>query len=127
MESMSELETTQAGIEALVSMAVDAATTLEEVLDCARAAAALGDRGLMERVASRVGHEVAKATASSDAWEAELTYSKIDAWVQTGHKARILAEAWRLVGQPLLLDTEVNAVRVANPLAGMAPDPAGSG
>jgi hypothetical protein len=102
MTTPPDLERTRQGIEALVGMAVRAATSLEEVVDCARAAASLGTPALLELVAARVAHEVEVATASSDAWEAELTYSKIDAWIQTGHKARMLAEAWSLVGPALL-------------------------
>ena len=102
MTTPTDLEQTRQGIEELVGMAVRAATSLEEVVDCARAAASLGSPELLERVAARVAYEVQVATASSDAWEAELTYSKIDAWIQTGHKARMLAEAWSLVGPALL-------------------------
>lgn len=98
MSTPADLEATRHGIEELVGMAIRAATSLEEVVDCAHAAASLGTPSLLERVASRVAYEVEMATASSDAWEAELTYSKIDAWIQTGHKARMLAEAWSLVG-----------------------------
>jgi len=102
MTTISDLEQTQRGIEELVGMALEAATTLEELVDCAKAAASLGGRDLLERVAERLHVEVTRATASSGAWAAELTYSKVDAWQQTGHQARLLAEAWGHVGPTLL-------------------------
>jgi hypothetical protein len=37
-------------------------------------------------------------------WEAELAYSKVDAWSQTGHKARLLAEIWGIVVPGLRAD-----------------------
>ena len=117
MTTPTDLEQTRQGIEELVGMAVRAATSLEEVVDCARAAASMGSPELLERVAARVAYEVHVATASSDAWEAELTYSKIDAWIQTGHKARLLAEAWSLVGPALL------AAQAGDDEAGLPPAP----
>ena len=70
MTTPTDLEQTRQGIEELVGMAVRAATSLEEVVDCARAAASMGSPELLERVAARVAYEVHLATASSDAWEA---------------------------------------------------------
>jgi len=102
MTTTDELEEIQRGIEKLVDLALEAATSLEEVVDCAKAAASLGTLDLLERVADRLAAEVANANASSGAWEAELTYSKIDAWQQTGHRARLLAEAWSHIGPALL-------------------------
>jgi hypothetical protein len=102
MTTTRELEDIQHGIEKLLDLALEAATSLEEVVDCAKAAASLGTLDLLERVADRLAVEVSTANASSGAWEAELTYSKIDAWQQTGHRARLLAEAWSHIG-PLLL------------------------
>lgn len=88
-------------VERLVLAAVEAATTAEELLDVALAAAAIDRRPLLEAVGVKVADQVAKALASSSAWEAELTYSKIDAWAQTGHRARLLAEAWGAVSPGL--------------------------
>jgi hypothetical protein len=96
-----DLDEIQHGIETLVRMAIEAATGLDELVDCARAAASLGTPELLALVADHVRVEVDEALASSGAWEAELTYSKLDAWQQTGHKARLLAEAWGYV-KPLL-------------------------
>jgi hypothetical protein len=107
MTTTHDLEEIQRGIEQLVVLALEAATTLEEVVDCASAAASLGTPDLLERVADRLGAEVATANASSGAWEAELTYSKIDAWQQTGHRARLLAEAWGHIGPQLLAASAV--------------------
>ncbi len=42
MTTPTDLEQTRQGIEELVGMAVRAATSLEEVVDCARAAASMG-------------------------------------------------------------------------------------
>jgi methylaspartate ammonia-lyase len=85
----------------LVAAAIEAATSLEELVDAARAAAAVGTPSLLEAVAVKVGEHVATVLSSSGAWEAELTYSKIDAWAQTGHRARLLAEAWGLIAPGL--------------------------
>jgi len=85
----------------LVLAAIEAATTPEELLDAAHAAAAVNRRPLLEAVAVKVAEQVALALASSSAWEAELTYSKIDAWAQTGHRAKLLAEAWGAVAPGL--------------------------
>jgi hypothetical protein len=92
-----DLDGLQERVERLVRMAVEAATSLSELVDCAHAAAALDDPALLEAVAQRLASEVDEALASSSAWQAELDYSKIDAWAQTGHKARLLAEAYGLV------------------------------
>jgi len=101
MTTPDELDQTQRGIEQLVRMATEAATALDEIVDCARAAASLGSIELLELVADRVRQEVENVLASSGAWEAELTYSKLDAWEQTGHKARLLAEAWGYIAPAL--------------------------
>ena len=98
---MTDLDHLQEGVEALVLMALDAATSLPEVVDCAHAAAALGSRELPEAVATRLSEEVEAARSSSSAWHAELEYSKLDAWAQTGHKARLIAEAFGLVAPAL--------------------------
>ena len=96
-----DLERTQEELELLVGRALGAASTLEEVVECARAAVAVGAPALLERVAARIAHEVRTATAGSGAWEAELLYSKGDAWQQTGRHARLLAEAWSFVAPAL--------------------------
>ena len=96
-----DLERTQEELELLVGRALGAASTLEEVVDCARAAAAVGAPALLEQVAVRIATEVRAATAGSGAWEAELLYSKGDAWQQTGRHARLLAEAWSYVAPGL--------------------------
>jgi hypothetical protein len=87
----------ESGLAELVGVALRAASTPEELVDVAYAAAALGDAELLGQVVERVGEEVDRALASSGAWEAELTYNKIEAWTHTGHKARLLAEAWGAV------------------------------
>lgn len=97
VERAGETRSLDARIAALVGMALDAATTLEQILECARAARALGDPSLLERVAARITSEVEALEAGSGAWEAELTYSKIEAWHQTGSKVALVAEAWGLV------------------------------
>lgn len=101
---MVDLDDLQSRIERLVRMAIEAATSLDELVDCARAASALGTRELLEMVAEHVAVEADEALASSSAWEAELTYSKIDAWAQTGHKARMLSEAFGLIAPRLRQD-----------------------
>jgi hypothetical protein len=87
----------ESGLAELVGSALRAASTPEELVDVAYAAAALGDADLLAKVVERVAEEVERAIASSGAWEAELTYNKIEAWSHTGHKARMLAEAWGAV------------------------------
>ncbi|MGV3758426.1 MAG: hypothetical protein ACO1PW_02645, partial [Actinomycetota bacterium] len=87
----------QADLEQLVGVAVEAATSLEELTVVAQAAAAVGSLELLERVAEKLAEHVNAALGSAGAWEAELTYSKIDAWAQTGHRAKLLAEAWAIV------------------------------
>lgn len=77
----------------LVEAALDAARRPEEMLDVARAAGALGDQALLDQVADRLSEDVQTTLDSSGAWAVQSTHSK-DAWIQTGHKARILAEAW---------------------------------
>ena len=103
-----DLERTQRELELLVGHALGAASTLEEVVECARAAATLGEPALLERVALRIATEVQAATEGSGAWEAELLYSKGEAWQQTGRRARLLAEAWGYVS-PGLRRAEVGA------------------
>ena len=96
-----DIDQLEAGIGHLVAVAIDAATTLEELVDVARAASVVGTPALLEAVATKLAEQVASAEGSSGAWEAELTYSKIDAWAQTGHRARLIAEAWSHIGPPL--------------------------
>jgi hypothetical protein len=91
----------EAGITRLVLLAAEAASTLEELVDVAKAAAAVGTPEVLDAVAVKIAAEVERAVESSGAWEAELVYSKIDAWLQTGRHARLLAEAWALVGPGL--------------------------
>jgi hypothetical protein len=98
---MTDIDKVEREIEQLVGMAVDAATTLEELVDAARAAAAVGTPALLEAVAVKIAEQVTQSLNSSGAWEAELTYSKIDAWAQTGHRAKLLAEAWGLIAPGL--------------------------
>lgn len=86
----------------LVERILDLAATPEELLDCARAAAATADRGLMTKVAQRVGDEVHEMLETSGAWEVQAAFSKLDSWAHSGQKAAILAEAWGLVGRPLV-------------------------
>jgi hypothetical protein len=80
---------------------VGAATSLEELTEVTIAAVQVGSPELLEMVAGKLAAEVEAALASAGAWEAELTYSKIDAWAQTGHRARLLAEAWSVLGSAL--------------------------
>ena len=98
---MIDIDQAERDIEQLVALAIEAASTPEELVDSARAAAAVGTVPLLEAVAAKVAEQVTQALASSSAWEAELTYSKVDAWAQTGHRARMLAEAWGLVAPGL--------------------------
>ena len=98
---MVDIDKVEREIEQLVAMAVEAATTLEELVDAARAAAAVGTPVLLEAVAAKIGDQVTQALNSSGAWEAELTYSKIDAWAQTGHRAELLAQACGLIAPGL--------------------------
>lgn len=112
MTTQDEVDQTQRGIEQLVRMATEAATGLDEVVDCARAASWLDSVELLELVAGRVAQEVENALASSGAWEAELTYSKLDAWEQTGRKAHLLAEAWGYVAPGLRRAMEAAEVSV---------------
>ena len=98
---MIDIDKTEGDIERLVAIAIEAATSLEELVDAARAAAAVGTPRLLEAVAGHVADHVTQALNTAGAWEAELTYSKIDAWAQTGHRAQLLAEAWGLVAPGL--------------------------
>lgn len=98
---MIDIDQVEGDIERLVAIAVEAATSLEELVDAARAAAAVGTPKLLEAVGQKLAEQVAQALNSAGAWEAELTYSKIDAWAQTGHRAQLLAEAWGLVAPGL--------------------------
>lgn len=99
--SRTDLDQVQAGIEELVGFAIENATSLAEVLDCAEAAAAIGTPELLEAMADRIASEVEILRAGSSAWHAELEYSKVEAWSQTGHKARLLAEAFGRVAPAL--------------------------
>jgi hypothetical protein len=98
---MIDIDQVEGDIERLVAIAVEAATSLEELVDAARAAAAVGTPKLLEAVGQKLAEHVAQVLNSAGAWEAELTYSKIDAWAQTGHRAQLLAEAWGLVAPGL--------------------------
>lgn len=98
---MIDIDKVERDVERLVGIAIEAATSLEELVDAARAAAAVGTPALLEKVAARVADHVEQALLSAGAWEAELTYSKIDAWAQTGHRATLLAEAWGLIAPAL--------------------------
>src|SRR5690606_10041221 len=100
-EPVIDLDAVQADLEQLVRVAVEAATSLEELVEVSRAAAAVASPDLLEVVAEKLAEQVSTALGSAGAWEAELTYSKIDAWAQTGHRARLLAEAWSIVEPPL--------------------------
>lgn len=100
-DPLTDLEEIEQGIERLVALAVDASSGLDELVDAARAAAAVGTPALLEAVAAKIAEHVQESLDTAGAWEAELTYSKIDAWAQTGHRARLLAEAWSLVAPPL--------------------------
>jgi hypothetical protein len=101
---MADHRQTRDGLIQLTHVAIAAAGTLDEVVEVAEAAAAIGDPGLVQAVAERISQEVDEAMRSSGAWEAELTYSKLDAWAHTGHKARALALAWGHIAP--LLDLE---------------------
>jgi hypothetical protein len=96
-----DVSATRQGIVELVGAAVAAATTLEELVDCAHAAADLGDAELVEAVVGRLDEEIERALAACGAWEAELTYNKIDGWAQTGRRARLLADAWAALAPAL--------------------------
>lgn len=98
---MVDVEKIERDLERLVAAAIDAAASFEELVDVARAAAAVGTRPLLEAVAVKVEDHVEQALSSSGAWSAELTYSKIDAWAQTGHRAKMLAEAWGAIAPGL--------------------------
>ena len=98
---MSRHDETRRGVIRLLTTALEAASTADELLDCAVAAAAVADPELSGAVAGRVGDAIAATLESSDAWRMTATYSKGEAWLTTGHKARVLAEAWGLVGQSL--------------------------
>lgn len=98
---MIDIDQLERDIEQLVGFVIDAASSPEELVDAARAAAAIGTSPLLEAVAAKIGQEVSQALSSSGAWEAELTYSKVNAWEQTGHRAQLLAEAWGLVAPGL--------------------------
>lgn len=100
-EPVTDLDAVQADLEQLVRISIDAATSLEELVEVARAAAAVASPDLLERVAEKLAEQVNAALGSAGAWEAELTYSKIDAWAQTGHRAKLLAEAWSIIEPPL--------------------------
>jgi hypothetical protein len=82
-------------------IALRAAGSAEEVVECAKAAAALGDRTLLREVAVRISEEVADTLRSSGSWEAEMTYSKGEAWAHSGRRATALALAWGHIA-PLL-------------------------
>ena len=100
-EPVIDLDAVQADLEQLVRISVEAATSLEELAEVARAAAAVASPELLEAVAEKLAEQVNVALGSAGAWEAELTYSKIDAWAQTGHRAKLLAEAWSVIEPPL--------------------------
>src|SRR5207244_1928364 len=86
----------------VIRAALSTASTADDLLDCARAAAGTGDPVLMEEVAIRIGAEVEDALAASSSWQVEAMYNKLDAWRGSGHKATVLGEAWGYVGRPLI-------------------------
>ncbi|MGH9084664.1 MAG: hypothetical protein ACRDYW_04370 [Acidimicrobiales bacterium] len=98
---MIDIDRVEQDIEHLIAIAIEAATSLEELVEVARAAAAVGTPTLLDAVAEKVADQVEQAIGSSGAWEAELTYSKVDAWAQTGHRAKLLGEAWGLIAPGL--------------------------
>jgi hypothetical protein len=102
---------TEAQLVELNRIALRAASSAEEVIECARAAAALGDPALLREVAERIREEVADTLRSSGAWEAEMTYSKGDAWAHSGRRATSLALAWGHIA-PLLGGRPVRSVDV---------------
>ena len=81
----------------LVHTALDAASRPDELLDCARAAAVLHDANLTREVSERLAEQISEASEGSSAWRLQMQQSKHDTWVQTGHKARVLAEAWSII------------------------------
>ena len=81
----------------LVHTALDAASRPDELLDCARAAAVLNDPDLSRAVTDRLADQISEAAEGSSAWRLQMQQSKHDTWMQTGHKARVLAEAWSVV------------------------------
>jgi hypothetical protein len=95
-------------------MALQAAGSAEEVVECARAAAALGDPQLLREVAHRISEEVADTLRSSGAWEAEMTYSKGEAWAHSGRRATALALAWGYIA-PLLPAGDLRPIRSVDP------------
>lgn len=99
---MYDLEQTQRDIVRLITAALDAASTPEELLDCARAAAGTNDLDLMRAVAERISAEVQETVDSASSWSVQATFSKIEAWRSTGLKATVLAEAWSFVGPPVI-------------------------
>lgn len=118
---MIDLDALQARIEELVRLMVDAATSLPELVDCASAAASLGNTELLEAVAERIAEEAETAIASSSSWSAELNYSKVDAWAQTGHRAQLLAEAYGLIAPPLRARSRPNGAGTRRTPARRAP------
>lgn len=98
---MIDIDKVERDLERLVALAIEAATSLEELAEVAHAAAAVGTQPLLDAVADRIADQVEQALNSSGAWTAELTYSKIDAWAQTGHRAQLLAEAWGAIAPVL--------------------------
>jgi hypothetical protein len=96
-----DLDRVQADVEQLVGIAVEAATSLEELVEVANAAASISSRDLLEAVAEKLAAEVETSLRGAGAWEAELIYSKNEAWGQTGHRARLLAETWAVVSAAL--------------------------
>jgi hypothetical protein len=123
---MVDLDAVHADLERLVAIAVDAATSLEELVEVAQAAVALGSPALVETVADKLAEQVQIALSSAGAWEAELVYSKIDAWAQTGHRARLLAEAWSVVA-PVLQETATEPRPHQRPSPPRAVAPRGDG
>ena len=109
-----DVKVTASQLVELNRMALRAAGSAEEVMECARAAASLGDQGLLREVADRIREEVADTLRSSGAWEAEMTYSKGEAWAHSGRRATALALAWGHIA-PLLTGGAEARVRSIDP------------
>jgi hypothetical protein len=48
-------------------------------------------------VTDRLAEQIAEAAEGSSAWRLQMQQSKHDTWIQTGYKARVLAEAWSVI------------------------------
>jgi len=92
-----DVEAVEANLARLVSSALEAADSAEHLLDCARAAVAVGDPALVDAVVRRVAAEIDETVNGAGAWQAEAFYSSADVWSKTGHLARVLSEAWTVL------------------------------